>query len=61
MFGVLFFFGAVALSMVTQRGGPPPSPIFVVRAEPVEKLAGADAGWSLVILLAVIGAAIWLL
>jgi hypothetical protein len=61
MIGIVFFFGAVILSTVAQRGGAPPAPIFFVRAEPLERLPGSDAGISLVMLLLVIGVAVWLL
>lgn len=61
MFGIMFFFGAVALSTIAQRPGAPPAPVLIVRAEPLEKLPGSDPGVSLFILLLVIGAAIWLL
>lgn len=61
MIGIAFFFGAVALSAVDQRNAPPPAPVFVFRAEPLERLPVSDAGPSLVVLLLVIGAAIWFL
>lgn len=60
MIGVVFFFGAVALSTIAQRQSPPPAPVFVVRAEPFEKLPASDAGMSLIVLILVISAAIWL-
>lgn len=61
MIGIIFLLGAVGLSMIAQRQGPPPAPVFIVRAEPIERLPASDAGPSLVLLILVIGAAIWLL
>jgi hypothetical protein len=60
MFGIVFFFGTVILSTVAQRGSQAPAPILFVRAEPVERLPASDAGISLVILMLVIAAAVWL-
>ena len=60
MFGIVFFFGAVALSMVAQRNSPPQAPILVVRAESLDKAASSDTGFSFVVLLFVIAAALWL-
>lgn len=61
MIGITFFFGAVALGTLAQRRGPPPAPIFIVRAEPFERSPRSDSGLSLVILLVVIAGAIWVL
>lgn len=61
MIGFVFLLGGVILSTIAQRSGPPPAPIFVVRAEPLERASAGDSGFSLVILLAVIGLALWLL
>ncbi|HMQ32611.1 MAG TPA: hypothetical protein PKD53_17905 [Chloroflexaceae bacterium] len=61
MVGMVVLVGGVVLSTIAQRNSPPPTPVFVVRAEPVDRLTGSDTGISLVILLAVIAAAVWLL
>ena len=61
MIGIVFFFGAVILSTVAQRGGAPPAPVIFIRAEPLERLPASDAGPSLIVLLLVIAVAVWLL
>lgn len=61
MIGIVFFFGAVILSTVAQRGGAPPAPVVFIRAEPLERLPASDAGPSLIVLLLVIAVAVWLL
>lgn len=61
MVGMIVLVGGVVLSTIAQRSGPPPAPVFVVRAEPLERASAGDSGFSLVILLAVIAAAVWLL
>jgi hypothetical protein len=61
MFGIVCFFGAVILSTVAQRGSAPQAPVIFVRAEPLERLPASDAGLSLIILLLVIGVAVWML
>lgn len=61
MIGFVVLLGGVILSTITQRGGPPPVPVFLVRAEPLERAPAGDSGFSLVILLAVIALALWAL
>ncbi len=61
MIGIMVFFGIAALSMIAQRRSPSTGPVFVVRADPAERLATGDNGFGIIILLLVIGVAIWLL
>ncbi len=61
MIGMIVLVGGVILSTIAQRNAPPPAPVIVVRAEPLERVPAGDSGLSLVILLAVIAAAAWLL
>jgi hypothetical protein len=61
MIGIVFFFGAVILSTVAQRSGPPAPPVFVVRADSLERGPASESGLSIFVLLLVIAAAIWLL
>lgn len=61
MIGIAFFFGAAALSMIAQRHGPPQLPVLVVPREAFERAPVGDNGFSIVILLAVIAAAVWFL
>ncbi len=53
---------AAALSTIPRRpASPPPAPIFIIRADPVERTPNSDTGAGLLVLLLVIGLAIWLL
>lgn len=61
MFGIVFLFGAVALSMVSQRHSPPPTPVFILRPDSLEKTASGSSGIEFLVLLLVIAGAIWLL
>jgi hypothetical protein len=61
MIGIMVFFGIAALSTIVQRRSPSASPVFIVRADPTEGLATGDNGFGFIILLLVIGVAIWLL
>jgi hypothetical protein len=61
MIAIIVFFGIAALSTIAQRHGAPAHPVFVIRTDPAERLATGDNGFGIIILLLVIGVAIWLL
>jgi hypothetical protein len=60
--GITVFFGMAALSAAAQRNAPPAAQVIVVRADQIREREGdSDMGFGILLLLAVIFGAIWLL